>query len=197
MNSSDDILQSLRRGDPGAFDAVFAEYHVPLLLYATRLLGDPSSAEDIVQETFVGLWADRHHERVTGTLSGYLFQSVRNAALRHLRDVRRHAITHERLARDMDEAAPSPLEDEITRETDVLYAAIHDLPADRRRVFMLVCVEGLKYQEVADRLGISLNTVKKQMARAFHYLREALKDKPFSALMIFFLKKIIFPVTRN
>ena len=57
-------------------------------------------------------------------------------------------------------------------EMEILYAAINQLPLERRRVFMMICAEGMKYQDVADALGFSINTVRTQMGRSMKFLRE-------------------------
>jgi RNA polymerase sigma-70 factor (ECF subfamily) len=194
MNPSDEILQALKNGERGAFDRLFEAYYGPLVLFATGILNDVAAAEDVVQEGFVDFWSRGRFEGVTGSLENYMFHAVKNGALKYIRGQRRRELRHEHLARETRH--DSPPEEEAALETERLYAAIHRLPDERRRVFMMICVEGLKYQEVADRLDISVNTVKKQMGRAFLFLREALKDRPFTALLFFFLQKIHFPVTR-
>jgi RNA polymerase sigma-70 factor (ECF subfamily) len=197
MNRPDEILQALKHGERGAFETFFEEYHGSLLLFATRVLNDADAAADVVQECFVNFWAGRRYEQVSGSLEHYMFHAVKNGALKYLRDQRRRALRHENATRESGREPPPTPEEEITLETERLYAAIHRLPAERRRVFTMVCVEGMKYQEVADSLDISLNTVKKQMTRAFHFLREALKERPFPSLLLFLLKKNLFPVTRT
>ena len=77
-----------------------------------------------------------------------------------------------------------------------MYLAIETLPEERKRVLHMVCMEGMKYQEVADRLGISINTVKTQMGRAFQFLRRALGADDTLILVLFF-KKMFSAVTRN
>ena len=86
------------------------------------------------------------------------------------------------------------LYDEVSGENseliEKLYLAIEMLPEERRRILHMVCMEGMKYQEVADCLGISINTVKTQMGRAFQFLRRALGADDALILVLFF-KKIV------
>jgi len=70
-----------------------------------------------------------------------------------------------------------------------LYHALASLPPKSRRVFELSCLEGLKYSEIADEMGISLNTVKSQRARAIELLKEMLKDYPYYYMVVFLLTK--------
>ena len=86
--------------------------------------------------------------------------------------------------------------DENSELIEKLYLAIETLPEERKRVLHMVCMEGMKYQEVADCLGISINTVKTQMGRAFQFLRRALGADDALILVLFF-KKLFSAVTQN
>ena len=70
-----------------------------------------------------------------------------------------------------------------------MYKVIDLLPEERRNVFLLVFVEGMSYQEVADQLQISKNTVKTQLSRSLKFLRETLKDRYNAFLLFFILEK--------
>ena len=71
---------------------------------------------------------------------------------------------------------------EIEWNDEVLYKALNELPEERRKIFLMICLEGMKYQEVAEKLHISINTVKKQMGRSFKFLREKLQKNIFITL---------------
>ena len=70
-----------------------------------------------------------------------------------------------------------------------LYRSMESLPEERRRILHMVCMEGMKYQEVADQLGVSINTVKTQMGRSLQFLRKALKTDDYLTLLFFLGKK--------
>ena len=188
MDRHDEILNMLKRGDEGAFRIFFDEYYGLLVLFATSILNDVDEAEDLVQECFVNFWISRRFEGISGSLNTYLHQMVKHSAMNHLRN-------HKRRKSRQDEAIQEIYKDEEqnteehAQNFDLLYETIDRLPEERRRIFKMICVEGLKYQEVSERLGISINTVKTQMGRAFKFLRDALKDHTFSMLLHFFLKK--------
>ena len=92
----------------------------------------------------------------------------------------------------MDELQEISEEEEATEtyneELEVLYAAIRQLPEERRKIFTLICLEGKKYQEVADMLQISINTVKTQMGRSFQFLRKMLGNHRFLILLFWRFK---------
>ena len=117
---------------------------------------------------------DRERTKVTSSLKAYLFQSVRNRCLNALKVQGRVRSINEEVDGSADHEDRS--EDEFTERTARVHAAIEGLPEERRKVFKLSRNEGLKYQEIADRLGISVKTVENQMGKALKTLREELAD---------------------
>lgn len=188
MNRSGEILVALKKGEKSAFKAFFSEYYDVLVLFATGILKNVDTAEDVVQDCFVNVWENRHFERLTDGLDRYMFHLVKNAALNELRGAQRRELRHEKVMAEM------PLNTEVEDgygeqdEMEALYTAINQLPPDRRRVFMMISAEGMKYQDVADALGISINTVRTQMGRSLKFLRESLKGQLFTSLLFLWLK---------
>lgn len=158
-------------------------------MFANYWLNDPEAAEDTVQECFVDFWVNKRFENLSSGLDKYIFASVKHAALNYLRGNRRreerHAVVAGNWKEDGGEVAE--LNEE---EIEYLYMTINRLPEERRRIFMMVCLEGRKYQEVADLLGISVNTVRTQMGRAFQFLRVALDKRRFSMFLLIVLERI-------
>ncbi|ATN37201.1 RNA polymerase subunit sigma-70 (plasmid) [Rhizobium sp. ACO-34A] len=126
-----------------------------------RMVGNSSTAEELVQQAFANMLAKFHRDE-TSPNPAYARMAVRNLAINHLRDMKRRAEV-EIAGCDTEHAAdlqPSP-------ETIVLYRselrrlleAIASLPARRREAFVLNRIEGLSYDEIAERMGISRNTV--------------------------------------
>ena len=167
-----EILVELKAGKPSAFRYLFDQYYDGLVLFANHWLNDAEAAEDVVQECFVDFWVNRRFEKITDGLDKYLVQSVKHASLNYIRASKRREFRHE-LAAEYEDVS---VQEEQQGEWERLYTAIQQLPEERKRIFMMVCLEGKKYKEVADLLGISINTVKTQMGRAFQYLRETLKS---------------------
>ncbi|MGV3637655.1 MAG: sigma-70 family RNA polymerase sigma factor, partial [Flavobacteriales bacterium] len=129
---------------------------------------------DLVQDLFFRLWMDREKTKVTTSLKAYLFQAVRNRCL--------NAIKVQGRIRSLNEESDDTLaeegrtEDEHAERAARVNAAIELLPEERRKVFKLSRHEGLKYHEIAERLGISVKTVENQMGKALKTLREELAD---------------------
>lgn len=189
MMDRDDILILMKEGKECAFRYLFEIYYETLVMFANYWLNDPEAAEDTVQECFVDFWVNKRFENLSSGLDKYIFASVKHAALNYLRGNRRreerHAVVAGNWKEDGGEVAE--LNEE---EIEYLYMTINRLPEERRRIFMMVCLEGRKYQEVADLLGISVNTVRTQMGRAFQFLRVALDKRRFSMFLLIVLERI-------
>lgn len=161
-------------GDRKAFEALFRMHYRPLCGFALGYLKDADRAEDLVQDLFFRLWLDRSKLSITTSVKAYLFAAVRNRCL--------NAVKAGAKVRALNEEADDRLaeeersEDEHAERIARVQAAIEALPTERRRVFKLSRYEGLKYHEIAERLGISVKTVENQMGSALKTLRKELRD---------------------
>ena len=180
---SANLLQELKTGDEQAYKRLFRVYYANLVVYASTILKDREVAEDIVQELFINFWYEKKYENINSELERYLFRSTRNNCINYIRNERRHNDKLVRMIVNEKEECKVDLEEMEEREE--LYRAMNRLPEQCRRIFNLWCVEGMKYQEGANLLGISINTVRTQMARAFKSLRVSLNGKSFTALLYF------------
>lgn len=164
-------------------ERAFDQYHSGMVFFAMQYLGDRGDSEDVVSELYVRVWEmetlDFENDRA---LKAYLFRSVRNACLNLL---------------GRSTAPMSPLElirDQVCEERhvafdqqalDAVMAEIEKLPAQTRRVFTKVFLEGKKYQQAADELGISVNTVKMLLKNGVKHIRKRFRDKADMLLAIF------------
>ncbi|WP_090973257.1 RNA polymerase sigma-70 factor [Parapedobacter composti] len=157
-----------------AFEAAFKSNFRALHAYASTILEDDSAAEEIVQHVFLKLWEHRDRMRIHTSLRAYLYKAVYHESLNYLkhRRVRRKYMKEAMV--DFKEQAPDAAPDEELRRQ--LKAALRLLPEKCRTVFQLSRFEELKYQEIADRLGISLKTVEAHMGKALKLLRLRLAD---------------------
>ncbi|MQA91682.1 MAG: sigma-70 family RNA polymerase sigma factor [Gemmatimonas sp.] len=166
------IARRLRAGDPAALQSVIDAYWAPLLDYVQSILGDPDEGEDIVQEALVRLWTKRGSGPVDTPVAPFLFRVVRNLALNRSRDLGvRMRFALSRLGMPVVRS-PTPADDCAASElATAVDAALARLPARRREVFELSRVHGLSYQQIAEVLEISPQTVANQMSRALLDLR--------------------------
>ena len=176
MTAEDDrtLLSRLIRGDERAFDEVFRAWYPALVRAAETLLRERAVAEEIVQEVMLELWRRRERLDPDGSPQAYLFQATRNRALNHLRhlQVQRRAAPRLMVDEGREASAPSHL---VAQEIDVaLRGALDALTPRCREVFELSRVQGLKYSEIAECLGVSVKAVEAQMGKALRTLRERL-----------------------
>jgi RNA polymerase sigma-70 factor (ECF subfamily) len=188
MNQTENrlIFEKIKKGDEVAFEKLFKLYYPSLCNFAYQMLGDDESAEEVVQEIFVKLWEKRLSIEIEVSVNNYLFRSVKNHCL--------NIIQHEKIKNQYSEkiretanqnqgSAPNFLEPGLIEKIE---KAVGSMPERRLEIFRLSREEGLKYKEIAEKLGISVKTVEAQMGLALKYLREALKDYNPN-LMLFYI----------
>lgn len=190
MEKEQNILKGLQEGDEQAYKDLFATYFADLVLYANHFLKNQAASEDIVQDFFITFWFEKKFSGIESDLKGYLYRSLRNTCLNHLRNELRkqEKLAHIPVEKESVTLMTAELEDK-EREYQQLYKALHQLPEQCKQVFTLCCLQDMKYREAADLLGISINTVRTQMGRAYKILRNSLDNKRFlNLLFLHFLK---------
>jgi len=176
------LLQKVKSGDAKAFEVIFKRYYPHLVLFAQKYLGDRDLSESLVQDVFVKMWERRLGLDIR-SLQGFLVVTVRNQChneMKHQKVVREHAKAEEK-----KDAFELPVFQE-TVYLNKINQVIAQLPEQRRKIFKMSRMDGLKYREIADKLNISPKTVEAQMGQALKYLRENLKPLKEQLLSIFF-----------
>lgn len=147
-----------------------------------KYVSDPTEAKGIVHEVFVALWEKYPALPVETNYRGYLFTAVRNRCLNYLRDNKKHVALEAVEDRSMSHE-PDPMgTQELEREIEL---ALNTMPDKCRQVFELNRAEGLKYAEIAEKLGISVKTVEAHMTKALAIMREHLGK--FLIVLIYFV----------
>jgi RNA polymerase sigma-70 factor (ECF subfamily) len=165
-----ELVDRLRRGDVGAFDAVYAAHHARIFSFLLRLSGRRDTAEDLAQETWVKLAKAAPMLREDTTLAPFLFTVARNAFMSHRRwamlDLSR-LVTFGLEAMSLGRTEPSP---ETTHEhaeaVARLETALQQIPVASREVLLLVGVEGMDQEQVAGVLGLSYDALRQRLSRA-------------------------------
>ena len=163
-------------------EKTFKTNYKELCLISFFYIKDIKEAEDIVQDVFVKI-IEKQNEHQIKDLNSYLKIAVRNASLKR--------ISFNKQLQSIDEDAiyfneiDSEEENELALKKKIqLFKQIDLLPTQCKKVFLLCVLEDLKYKEAATALGISVNTVKTQMKKAFKTLRASLKDMYFFFFLI-------------
>lgn len=154
----------------GEFERIFRDLYRPLCLFALRFTEQVEDAEDVVQQAFADVWDKNSRNETFSNLKSYLYQAVRNRSLTLVAS----GATRMSVSEPLPDLEDTSEEEQICRaERDArLWTAIDGLPPERRKIFLLSKRDGLKYQEIAEELGISVKTVENQMGKALKTLRE-------------------------
>lgn len=188
MNRADMILELFKEDEKKAFQLLYDTYYETLVLFAHQITNDALAAEDIVQKFLVQFWMSRRYRTLPSGLDKYVFQAVKFSSLNHLRENQRKKNLYKRVFGE-EVYEEGQMNDQKSFILELVYRTIDLLPEDRRRIFIMVFVDNMSYQEVADQLHISKNTVKTQLSRSLKFLRDALNDKYIASLLFFILKK--------
>jgi RNA polymerase sigma-70 factor (ECF subfamily) len=169
-----------------SIDHLFTLYYARLCYFGFKIIGEREAAEDLAQDAFLKLWERQNNFNNELPAKTFLYVTVRNACLNRIR--------HEKLEKKYSRANDSgeeavELENGLHQmiQAEVLgeiHKAIEELPQGCRQVLKLAYFEGLKNHEIAEQLGISINTVKTQKARALQLLRLKLDLVIFTLVLL-------------
>ena len=155
------------------FEDLFRCSYRPLCMYALHYLGDADQAEDVVQESYTALWEKLHEGAHVLNRKSYLYMMVRNRCLDHLR--KKGIPTESLKPYDTYGIIDDDQAQERSQTEARLWTAIDSLPEKCREVFILSKRDGLKYEEIAEELGLSVNTVRNQISKALKVLKEGVQ----------------------
>jgi RNA polymerase sigma-70 factor, ECF subfamily len=178
MISNIEIIERIRKGDVKQFESLFRSSYVSLVRYARTLIKDQDTAEEIVQDFFFRIWKDREKIKIESSFNGYLFRSVHNRCLHqieHNRVIERHA---EEMAYLQSENMENPSDILTYKELQAkIFRILEKLPERCGNIFYMSRFEGLKYNEIAEKLSVSVKTVESNMGRALKEFRKELAEE--------------------
>jgi len=181
-----DMFIKISKGDESAYETLFRAYFAELTIYAFRFLEDMENAEETVQDIYFNLWTNRESLSITTSIKSYLYRTVKNTCLNHLK--------HQKVEDKYKNYFGQQIQlDELRHDdwmtnnelTQSIEKAIESMPTMRKKVFCLSKINKLKYKEIAEDLGISIKTVENHMGKALKYLRTELADLLPILLLIF------------
>src|SRR5688572_15518896 len=166
------------------FTQLYLHFGKKLIHFAVSLVRSKEISEELVEDVFVKLWANRNRITEIENLTVYLYVAVKNKSLNVLSQKAKElvAASFDYLDTTIDEFAADPYDLMITAEMmSRMHQAIESLPPRCKMIFKLIREDGLKYKEVGDILNISVNTIDAQMAIAVKKICTALQiKKPLS-----------------
>lgn len=170
------IIRELAQGKESAMIALYDSFFISLCAYGCRFLQNEQVVKDIVQEVFMTVWNKRRDFTSVVNLRSFLYVSVRNACLNHLRDEKRKGQKVPLLEENLsNEEANLVIEEEVFR---MISKEVEALPPKMREIFEMTLLD-LKVKDIAEALKLSEYTVRNQKALAKKRLQERLKGKMF------------------
>lgn len=181
--SDEELIKRFQDGDLYAFDLIVHRYKDALFNFTYRYLGSAQEAEDVVQETFLRIFRNRHAYRQIAKFSTWIYTIASNLAKTELRKRKRRRLVYtselgfddrefeiEDTRADTEREVYSVLTDKLIQD------AINKLPEKFKKVIVLVDVQELSYEEVSKIMQIPLGTIKSRVNRARLKLQEMLGD---------------------
>jgi RNA polymerase sigma-70 factor, ECF subfamily len=178
MNTDRELMQRVARGDERAFADLANRYSGRLLTLAWRLLGERADAEDAVQRALLKIYTSARTYRPEWAVSTWLYRLATNVCVDEIRRRRSRSSLERAMREDGADgqgrlfggtAVAGPAQRLDVRR------ALENVPLEARILLALRYVDGLSYQELARVRGISVNTVKSQLARGKAILRKVLQ----------------------
>ncbi|MGH1366536.1 MAG: RNA polymerase sigma factor [Calditrichia bacterium] len=176
------LIAQFQQGDVQAFDVLVRRYKDQLLNYVFRFVGSRTEAEDLVQETFLRVYKNKHYYKEIAKFSTWVYTIAGNLAKTELRRRKRRKIfsvsnfVNDDRDYDIPDADHNPERDvDSAMKDEIIQNAIEKLPAKFKEVILLRDVQGFAYEEIGDILEIPLGTVKSRVNRGRLKLQEDLK----------------------
>ena len=167
------LIQLSKRKDKEAFTIIYNKYHQYLYALAYRYLKDSEMAEDAVQQVYVKLWEMIHVIDIEINLKNYLYSMTKNHILNQFRSRKEmisiHIMNAQQEIVDDEPDIVSVIEE--AELSDLLQVGIDNLPNQKKEIVRLKIEENMSNQEIADEMGLSINTVKSHYQESIKMLR--------------------------
>jgi RNA polymerase sigma-70 factor (ECF subfamily) len=176
LYNESELLRKVAKGDEVAFVAIFDHYQAKVFSISWKLTGVRAAAEDVVQEVFLKLWTQREKLPDVHNFGAWLNAITCNHIFNMLRKVSyEHAFLKEMLATEFFNSSDTLHQISYDELLSLLHKAIAKLSPQQKKVYQLSRDEGLKYDEIAERMGIGRATVKTHMIEAIRQLKAFLQ----------------------
>ena len=170
------LVERLCEGDETAFRQIYDKYHEPLYGIAYKYLKSQELAEDAVHDVFVKLW-DYRDELEKRSLKGFLFTTAKNHVLNMIRD-RKRDIEKNNNYSHLKYTSKNKTISKLTFQSykKIFKSGFEKLPEGKKEIFNLKMNEGFSNKDIAQKLDISVNTVKSQYYKASQFIKSYLAE---------------------
>lgn len=165
-------IEALQAGDEQVFEVLFRKFYKPLCYFAERMVKNQLVAEDIAEESFIKLWNRIEQFGNISHIKHFLYKTSRNSCLDYLKLDQRAGLREKAFISSLDHYDDHFFNEMIRAEVlGELYEAIRQLPAQCRKIVSMSYIDGLKNSKIAEKLDISIQTVKNQKSRGLKILQ--------------------------
>lgn len=183
-----ELVKAIKEDSSQAFEELFNKLYPSLVNHAIRFVKEKEFAEEIVQDSFVAFWNKRKELMITTSLSGYLYQIVRNRCLNYLKSKNykdMQLLTQEMYVESSQDSISESLDEHDL--VKIIDAAIQSLPEKTHLFFNLSREEDLSYKEIGEKLSVSVKTVEYHVSRALKVIRKALEQHWYIIFITFLI----------
>ena len=168
-----DLLLQVSEGNEDAFRQLFNSYRAKLYTYIFKITESKETSEDVVHDVFLKIWTQREKLPEINNLNAYLYKMAHNQAFNGLRRKAKEILVMTELGKGSGTSIQEPEQSLVRKEIrKFIDEAVNNLTPQQKEVFQMSRELGLKQEEIAQRLGISILTVKKHLTDALNSLRK-------------------------
>lgn len=187
-----ELLTQIAAGNESAFARLFYEFHQELGDYVFRLTKSLPLTEEIIQDVFIKIWTQREQLNKIEHFRAYLFTVSRNYTLNVMRNEARKALLHQEWITNFGESIELETVPDQEKYFILIDQAIASLPPQQQKAWLMSRQEGLKHEEIAVRLQLSKETVKRHITLAMASISNYVKSRVGNVFMVVCIIKSFF-----
>jgi RNA polymerase sigma-70 factor, ECF subfamily len=186
--SDEELMKEIKADNMFAFDVLYKKYSKKVYKFGYSILKSKIESENLIQDVFLNLWENRLKVENNSSIKSYVFTITYNSAISIIRRKARESefIEYLKSLQEINED-PVNVELEYNELANKLDEIIEILPKRQQEIFKLHRIEGLKYNEISDRLNISVNTIETHMSRALKTIRRKLDNYSLIGILFWYL----------
>jgi RNA polymerase sigma-70 factor (family 1) len=191
--TDDELLCRIAKDEEKAFNLLFERYRNRLYSYLVKTTKSKETSEEATLDVFLKIWNARQMLHEVANFEAFLFRVVHNKAIDYIRKAKSSRLVQQEIWTDLEKLAATDTADQKILNADTEAAiniAIKKLPTQRKEAFRLSREEYLNYDEIAERMEISRNTVRNHVSAALQFIRAHLDNGPEIATLIVLTSRI-------
>ncbi|WKK59251.1 RNA polymerase sigma factor [Sphingobacterium sp. BN32] len=194
------LFREFQNGNEAAFSRIYDQYYIPLSIYALKYVSEVD-AQDVLADLFISLWQRRCDFGNLDDVKSYLYVSVKNRCINVLKRTSVRTEHQSKLLIELETLQSSQNEMELMHAELInqIWLEIESLPPKMREVFLLTYRDGIKPASIAQRLQLSVQTVRNQKHSALQRLRAIFGDSILSYILLLLNSPSFFvsSITKN